>query len=99
MLLGVKTGCLIPRIAVNVTNHPYVIHCITRSSNLLVIVAVGDCAVCTVRALENIVSVKASAEALRRIKLIVINLRLRMMMRRIARPSAGLIEHLAHYHI
>lgn len=39
-----------------------------------------------------IVSVKADAEALRLIKFVVVDLGLRMIMRRIARPAAGLVE-------
>ena len=99
MLLGVKTCGLVPRVAVNMADHPYIIHCVARSRDLLMVVAVGYRAICAVGALENVVSVKAGAEALRRIELIVINLGLRMMVRRIARPSARLIEHLAHYHV
>ena len=99
MLLGVEAGSLVPRVTVDMADHPYIIHCVARSRNLLVVVAVGDRALCAVGALENVVSFEACAEALRRIELIVINLGLRMMVRRIARPSARLVEHLAHYHV
>lgn len=84
MLFCVKARCLIPRIAFQMANHPNVAHLIAGSNNLLMIVAVGDEAGRALHAFENIVTDEASTEALWLVKLIVINLRMRMVVGRIA---------------
>lgn len=65
-------------------DHPDVAHFIAGSNNLLMVKSVGDVACRALNAFEYIVTYKTCTEALRLIKLIVIHLRLRMMMRRIA---------------
>lgn len=65
-------------------NHPDVAHLISGSNNLLMVEAVGNIAGGALNALENIVAYEAGTEALGLIELIVVNLGLGMMVRRIA---------------
>lgn len=83
-MLGTDKSCgLVPRVAVYVSYHPDIIHFISGCRSLLVVVAVGYETDGAVGCLENIVAVEAGAEALRLVELIVINLRLRVVVRRI----------------
>lgn len=65
-------------------NHPYITHFIAGRNNLLMVKAVGYEAGRALNALENIVAYKAGTKALGLIELIVVNLGLGMMVRRIA---------------
>ena len=91
--------CFVPRVAVKVANHPDIVHSIAGADNLLMALSVANCAEAAVLAFENIVAVKAGAEALRFVEAVVIYLRLRVGVRGIARPAARLIEYLAQNHI
>ena len=84
VFLCIETCGLVPGVAVNVTDHPYIAHFIARCNNLLVVKAVCNEAGTAFSAFENIVADKAGTEALRLVKLIVVNFRLRMVMRGIA---------------
>lgn len=84
MLFGIKAGGFVPGVALGVTNHPDVAHLVAGCNNLLMVKAVSDKAGRALNALVNIVADKAGTEALGLIKLIVIDLGLRMMVRGIA---------------
>ena len=84
MLGGVEARGFIPRVALGMAYHPDVAHLIAGCNNLLMVVAVGDVAGRALYTLEYIVTDKAGTEALWLVKLIVVNLRLGMMVRRIA---------------
>ncbi len=71
-------------VAVKMSYHPNVIHLIAGCGNLLMVKAVCDVAGRAVGALVYVFTVEAGAEALLRVELIVVNLGLRMMVRRIA---------------
>jgi hypothetical protein len=66
------------------TYHPYVAHFIAGGYNLLVVVAVCYKYCTTLNAFINVVTYKGGTEALWLVKLIIINLRLRMVVRWVA---------------
>ena len=98
-MFGRVYSCFYPRVAVKVANHPNIAHIIARSRRLLVRSHRSNAQTAPVAYLIAVVPVKAHAKALRLIKFIIIYLGLRMIMRRIAGPTAGLVEHLAQHKI
>lgn len=84
MLLGIEAGGLVPGVTLGMAYHPDVAHLIAGSNNLLMVKAVGDVAGRAFNAFEYIVTDKAGTKALRLIKLIIVNLRLGVMVGRIA---------------
>jgi hypothetical protein len=75
--------------------HPDVAHLVTGSRRLLMGVHGSYAQTALIFDLITVVAVEAYAEALRLFEFIVVNLGLRMIMRRITRPAAGLVENLA----
>ena len=98
-MFGCVNSRLFPRIAVKMSNHPNIAHFVSGCSHLLMRVHWCYAKAALVADLIAIISVKADAEALRLFKFIIVNLGLRMIMRRIARPTARLVENLAQYKV
>ena len=84
VFLCIEACCLVPGITVNVADHPYIAHFIAGCNNLLMVVAICDVACTALCAFEYVVTDEASTEALWLVELIIVNLRLRMVVGRIA---------------
>ena len=80
MLREIVTG-LLPRISIEMANHPAVPHSIARCRDLRMHVSAGELGPAVMRDLECVVADEASAEALLMIKLVGVDLRLRMIVR------------------
>jgi len=76
------------------TNHPDIAHFISGRRRLLMGVHRSYAKAAAILNLVAIVAVESDAEALRFFKFIVINLGLRMIMRRVTRPATGFVENL-----
>ena len=76
-------------------DHPRVVHAVAWRRALRVIVSGGDADRVVLTNLDDLVAELRVAVALRLAETVVIDLGLRMMMRRIARPAAGQSHDLA----
>ena len=98
-MFGLIDAGFIPRVAVNVPYHPHIIHCVTGRTHLLVGVVRFNAKEGAVGDFLNVVAHKSRTEALGVVELILIKLGLGVVVRRVARPSAGVVEDLAENHI
>ena len=83
MLRNIIAG-LIPRVVRQMTDHPGIPHGIARCRYLWMHIAARQLSPAVMRDLKGIITDEAGAKALRTIKFIGIDLRLRMVMRNIA---------------
>ena len=84
VFFGIKACSFVPGVILEMADHPYIAHFIAGCNNLVMVIAVSDVGSGAVNAFVNIVTDEAGTEALRLVELIVVNLRLRMMVRGIA---------------
>ena len=84
VFFGIKACSLVPGVVLEMADHPYIAHFIAGCNNLLMVIAVSDVACTALSAFEYVVTDEASAEALWLVELIIVNLRLRMVVGRIA---------------
>ena len=98
-MLGQIRARLLPRVAGQMTDHPAVPHRVAGRCDLRVHIAARDLRPAVVLDLKGVVADERCAEALRLVELIGVYLRLRMVVRDVARPAARRIHDLAVDHV
>ena len=84
-------------LAGQVADHPGVVHAVAGRGDLRMVVAGQDPDRVVLAHLEDVVAVLGVAETLRVREAVVVDLRLRMVVRRVARPAAGQRDDLAEH--